>query len=145
MFDTEHPTKQKGVLNMNKRSISLLLAIALSNSAEAGLYGFTMHSRANCANNESISWHAGYARDLKTYSNHYKGGNVHEVITNREVTWRSAAVHWNEAYAGAGWLVVGEHWGNVNAGEGGAKKGSGYRHLKETIVNNCSIYDGWWD
>ncbi len=129
-----------------KKTLLTMSVIFCINSANAGLYGFTMHSRANCANNESISWHAGYSKDLKTYSNHYgPRDQAHSVVTAREITWRSAAVHWGEAAPGAGWLVIGEHWGNVPAGEGGSKKGSGFRHLKETVVNSCAIYDGWWD
>jgi hypothetical protein len=123
-----------------KRSITLLsLFVLFSASAQAGVRDFTMHSRANCANNESISWRAGYSYTLQTISNHYSpGGGGHYIRTPREVTWRSAAVHWNEAFPGAGWLVIGEHWGDMN-------DGSAFRHLKETVVNNCAIYDGWWD
>jgi hypothetical protein len=125
---------------MNKKSIAFLsLIIAFSATAQAGLKSFTMNSRANCVNNESISWRAGFSYKLKTYSNHYgPRGQAHSIITGLENTWRSAAVHWNEAYAGNGWMVIGEHWGDMN-------DGMGYRHLKETVVNNCSIYDGWWD
>lgn len=108
--------------------------------AHAGIKEFTMHSRANCGNNESISWHLGHSYNLWTASNHLRNGQlVHYVLSTSamwENTWRSAAVHWGEAVPGSGWQVIGAHRMLVN-GEN--------RLLLITNVVDCSIYDGWWD
>lgn len=106
-------------------------------TAHAGLHSRTQHSRANCVNNESITWHAGYSYNLYTISQHYHNGFLdHTVTAGWEWTWRSAAVHWNEAWPGNSWQVIGYHWINERGRN---------RLLETTNVNDCSIYDGWWD
>lgn len=92
-----------------------LAILGFVSNAEAGLSWF---SRANCINNESISWDAWDSHWLWTNSYHYRNGyyqhcenNVGSACTTNswQYTWRAAAVHWNEGYSG-GWYVLGYHW-----------------------------------
>lgn len=111
--------------------------LALSSTAVAGFNGLTIHSRANCINNESISWDATSYHMLATESLHYTGfKNGHDVTTEWESTWRSAAVHFAEATPGSGWTVAGIHWVIEN---------NLPRCLGTETVTDCSLYDGWWD
>lgn len=104
--------------------------------AIAGVTHLTFHSRANCANNESISWHLGHSYLLRTKSFHYQRGVlIHTADTGLEATWRSAAVHWGEGTGG--WMVIGEHYG-LN------QSGNEFLLAKEQVTG-CSFYDGWWD
>ncbi len=93
-----------------------MLVLVISQVAQAGLHGFTMHSRANCANNESISWWAGHS------------------FTGWQTTWRSAAVHWGEGTGG--WYVLGHHWG-IDSHRDKVL-------LSKTDAIDCRWYDGWW-
>lgn len=112
-----------------------LIIIALS-QAQAGLLGFTVHSRANCINNESISWDARHNNILKTESEQYKSGKLEKVIkTPWENTWRSAAVSWFISQPWSGWHVIGKHW---------LYQGYGIVVMFKTQTSNCSIYNGWW-
>lgn len=121
---------------MTRRLLTIAL-ISICLTAKAGLHERTIHSRANCfGNNESITWHAGHSYRLKTYSAHIDMfSNMHEIKDNWRTTWRSAAVHWDEAYVGDSYTVIGNHWIN----EGGKP-----RKLGETVSRDCSGYDGWW-
>ena len=79
---------------------SALLAVSIS--AHAGLWGTTAHSRANCFNNESITWYAGHSFDWRVVSFHNYNVNrpsdgYHYIDTGMSYTWRQAAVHWNES------------------------------------------------
>jgi hypothetical protein len=108
----------------------------LSN-ANAGFHAFTTHSRANCVNNESISWEWNVYRELGTVSHHLKGGQlIHVVNTGWQYTWRSAAVHWGESPMGGNWYVVGYHWQRQNGQE---------VMIDYTQTGDCSQYDGWWN
>lgn len=87
----------------------------MSMAANADL---TWFSRANCINNESISWHAFNAEWLWTNTYHYKNGaylhcdnNIGDGCRGNawQQTWRAAAVHWNEGLIG-GFTVYGKHW-----------------------------------
>lgn len=115
----------------------VFLSFILFNTANAGFHAFTMHSRANCVNNESISWEYRVYRELGTVTHHYHDGIfIHGYSTGWENTWRSAAAHWGEALPGSGWRVVGYHWQKINGQD---------VLLQITDVSDCSIYDGWWD
>lgn len=135
---------------LKSRMLLVIFLLVLNCVAFAGLKEFTMHSRANCGNNESISWHAGHSYWLKTVSthakldpsNHYTPTERHKVYsvgsddTEGEYTWRSAAVHWGEGVQG-GWVVYGSHyWFDEN---------KRMILIGETFAVDCSIYDGWWD
>ena len=114
------------------------MVLFLCNTANAGFNALTIHSRANCANNESISWHFNHNYNLFTTSDHIDGRTgtvVHSVATGWQYTWRSAAIHWGEGRGG--WVVHGYHWIKDESGR--------VICLGEETVSDCSIYDGWWD
>ena len=120
-----------------KKIGAFLLILGITNAAQAGFNGLTSHSRANCINNESITWDWTTYRLSGTVSQHYRYGSwVHGITTGWQNTWRSAAVHWSEAVPGSGWRVIGYHWLKINGQE---------RMIAQTDVQDCSIYDGWWD
>jgi len=115
-----------------------LVVLLIFSSVNAGVNGLTHHSRANCGNNESISWD--WTQNWMTWVVSY-----HEIIGRGSVdcglsshwqfTWRNAMVHWGEGRGG--WQVLGLHY---------MKNGRGDRVLvHEETVRDCSIYDGWWD
>ena len=124
--------------NIMKFIISLFFTLyLLSSTANAGFHQFTMHSRANCMNNESISWEWNVPRMLGTVTQHYRNGQwIHGYSTGWQYISRSAAVHWFESKPGDGWHVTGYHWQLINRVE---------YLLAQTDVDDCSIYDGWWD
>lgn len=121
----------------HKLKLATLVAALLSTSAIAGLKELTIHSRANCGNNESITWHAGHTYTLLTVSDHIRNNMIlHRLGSGWEDTWRSANVHWGEAGPGAGWSVQAGHYQRFGMQE--------FR-LGFTTASDCSIYDGWWD
>lgn len=123
---------------MKKLLIVILLTTCFTMSY-AGFNGRTQHSRANCVNNETITWDATRNWTLFTRSYHYHGGFMQHVVeVGWDSTWRSAAVHWNEAYPGNGWNVTGEHWMTTSVPNQPTL-------IEMTYVDDCSIYDGWWD
>lgn len=95
---------------LNKTAMGALLGIFFlyATPSEAGLVWF---SRANCINNESITWDwPGTNYWLWTSSYHQKNGVWDSGASTGWVnSFRAAAVHWNEGYSG-GWNVVGDHW-----------------------------------
>lgn len=127
---------------MFRRTI-ILLCFSLSTNGYAGLYNLTIHSRANCVNNESISWDARKYHTLKTVSRHMLLDGkfqVHIVDTGTESTWRSAAIHWGEGAkydALFKWQVAGEHYILK-------EKTREMKSLGETFSISCNVYDGWW-
>ncbi len=126
---------------MNKYFL-MLAVVFFSVPVEAGVVELTIHSRANCINNESVTWDMRWNRTYATMSLHFKNIKnqipTHDIFTGLEETWRSAAVHWNEALPGDGWKVIGLHW----------IKDPGTERLEligQTEAIDCNIYDGWWD
>lgn len=115
--------------------------LSLSISAHAGFNGTTAHSRANCGNNESITWNAlaSYWWKVVSFHNNIYGTQYdHVVDTGWAQTWRQAAVHWGEAPLNDHrWIVHGYHFF--------IDYGNGKVPFAEEIVGDCSIYDGWWD
>lgn len=118
----------------------LIITLTLNSLVFAGFNGFTVHSRANCANNESISWDWTHEWRLVTYSEHYyKGKLVHTLIDPDRWTRRSAAVHWGESFdlINKPYVVIGTHWRHYT---------DNTFHIEgRESVNDCSLYDGWWD
>ena len=115
----------------------MLFFVFLATPAIAGFKELTIHSRANCGNNESISWHAGHSYNLLTVSDHLKDNRlIHSLSSGWENTWRSANVHWGEAGPGSGWYVQAGHYQRIGRSE---------HRLGFTTASDCSIYDGWWD
>jgi hypothetical protein len=121
--------------NRMKKISMFLLMIAISSPTFSGFHGLTHHSRANCANNETISWHLGHNYWFFVVSRHRKGREDHQVVQDWTLTWRGAAVHWGEGRGG--WSVEGQHWMKDNYGRP--------VEVINEFITDCSIYDGWWD
>jgi hypothetical protein len=123
---------------MKKLVLAGLLVTSLS--CHAGSLALTAHSRANCVNNESITWWKGHQLWMRVISFHnYNGVQQHVIDTFSAYTWRAAAVCWGEApnyptgkWAVFAWHLLYDNWGKEYV-------------YANTDVNNCSIYDGWWD
>jgi hypothetical protein len=122
---------------MKSEFVKKLLAFSLAGSA--GLLhaipaqaGITFFSRANCINNESISWDwPSNSYWLWTNSFHQRNGVSEPVIqTGWEYTYRSAAVHWGEGFYG-GAYVVGDHYMWIS--------GYGTLFMGRTQTNNCNL------
>lgn len=119
-----------------KKVIIPLLIFIFSSNINAALNGLSVHSRANCINNESISWDWTHNWNLKTEARHYLNHNfVHMSETEWENTWRSAAVHWGEGRGG--WSVSSDHYIAYKDGDNVP--------LGSTYATDCSIYNGWWE
>ena len=130
-----------------KSKITLLFSIILfSQFSLAGVWNLTHTSRANCGNNESISWDLRTLRNLAATSVHYNvEGNFsnwesspqHSVSTTApSSTHRAAAVHWGEsAPLLKQWYVKGHHWERVSS------RRTIYR---ATEAKDCNLSEGWW-
>lgn len=119
-----------------KRIGIFFATLALCNAGHAAFNGLSIHSRANCVNNESISWDWTHYWILNTQTSHYYHGKLQHVFnTGWQNTWRSAAVHWGEGRGG--WTVKGEHYIAYRPGD--------LIPLGTTHVSDCSIYNGWWE
>ncbi|MBA3535872.1 MAG: hypothetical protein H0T84_04585 [Tatlockia sp.] len=114
--------------------ISTLLLGLQINSVHAGLYNTTVHSRANCLNNESITWWQGHPTNWKVVSihKHYQAG-THLIDTGYNTNDRVAAVHWGEGVHG-GFVVWGYHY-RKNYHESAP--------FETTYAEGCNIIDGW--
>lgn len=89
-------------------------------------------SRANCINNESITWDwPGNSQWFWTNNYTYRNGAWEPTIaTGWEYTYRSAAIHWGEGvYGGA--FVVGDHWRWISW--------FGTQYFGRTQTNNCNL------
>jgi hypothetical protein len=111
-------------------------------SCNAGLIATTVHSRANCSNNESITWWLGHPYDWRVVSIHTNiYGGSHDIDTGYAYTWRQAAVHWGEAPMkeppDRRWYVNGYHYLE--------SYGKGKVPFDTTYARDCDIYNGWWD
>ncbi len=124
-----------------KYSVTASILLAVSMNAHSGLWGTTAHSRANCVNNESITWYAGHPYSWRVISFHnydytHPNSGYHMVDTGMSNTWRQAAVHWNESPVGGKYFVSGFHYF--------LERGRQILDVN-TTATDCSIYDGWWD
>lgn len=119
----------------------LLLSLAMAEGSHAGIRAPTAHSRANCVNNESITWYLHHSHWWRVVSFHnYDLNNpkkgYHHIDTGMSKTWRQAGVHWGESRPGGTYFVSGFHYFLHN----------GKEILDVTTkASNCNIYDGWWD
>lgn len=112
--------------------------LLFSSTAYAGINGYTAHSRANCVNNESISWWLGHSFKARVTAEHwYKGKLTHRIDTGWQNNWRIAAVHWKEPIQTSNnWGVRSYHYRDNGNGS----------YLSDKIdAVDCFIYDGWWD
>ncbi len=116
--------------------LSAICVIALSLNSHAGTDWTTVHSRANCLNNESITWWYLHPYNWKVVSIHrLRTNQTHVIDTGYKVTWRQHAIHWGEPIpTDGGWEVWGYHYLYNNNG--------GFP-FDSTYATNCSIYDGW--
>lgn len=110
--------------------------LSMTLSANAGLDWTTVHSRANCLNNESITWWYLHPYDWRVISvhRHTVYNEMHHIDTGFGYTWRQHAIHWGEPIAGGTWEVWGYHYllgfsSNVA--------------FDYTYANDCKIIDGW--
>lgn len=114
---------------------SAMAAFCVCASSHAGLVWF---SRANCVNNESISWDwPGREHLLWTASHHTRNGRQHPVQTGWQRTSHSAAVHWGEGLS-EGWSVAGDHFEYMEP--------YGEHHLGTTQASDCNsgtIFPKW--
>lgn len=122
--------------------ICCMLLVGLPAKAELSWF-----SRANCVNNESITWEAFWTDYywLYTYSWHFRYVYIdsfpvgfylpesHIVTDGWSYTWRSAAIHWGEGFSG-GWTVIGYHYS--------LDYGSGSYYLGTTFAVDCNL--GEW-
>jgi hypothetical protein len=128
-----------------QKFVLFCISIMLINTSHAAINGLSDHSRANCVNNEGITWDRTKAHSLAVVSFHTSDymGRVgqygrHRLQTQWAKTKRAAAVCWGEGTTPAGYyLVQSWHWEGV-AGVGEVLRAT-------TSVDNCSIYNGWWD
>lgn len=111
-----------------------LFVFSFSNYGHTGIYNTTVHSRANCLNNESITWWKGHPYNWKVVSihKHYQAG-AHLIDTGFNYNDRVAAICWGEGVHG-GFVVWGYHYLK------------GYHEsvpFDTTHADGCSIIDGW--
>jgi hypothetical protein len=115
----------------------LIATLVIGSNANAAFHGVSHHSRANCINNESISWDGDEAHWFWVNSTHVdtrRGTVVCAMSSNWINTWRNAMVHYGEGRGG--WVVIGEHWMFDD------KKQP--KQMQYEMVKDCSIYNGWW-
>jgi len=126
---------------MKKKIITLAaLLVGITGVANAGMVATTANSRANCYNNESVTWFFNHPYDWRVFSVHYNiyHEGTHQIDTGYRYTWRQAAIHWGEAPLGDHrWTVSGYHFL--------ADYGNGNIPFDKTYAHDCSIYNGWWD
>lgn len=130
--------------NYTMKYINILIGIsllAISTSSYCGLWATTIHSRANCGNNESITWWRNHSFDWRIISFHNydkdrPSKGYHYVDTKMVYTWRAAAVCWGESGPKGTYFVKGFHY----------YLDRGHEVLDNTTeASDCNIYDGWWD
>jgi hypothetical protein len=91
--------------------IACIALLSCSAIVNAGLNKTTVHSRANCLNNESITWWYGHPYDWRVVSVHKSPWNVvHDIDTGFTYNDRVAAIHWAEGMVSSPWEVWGYHY-----------------------------------
>lgn len=109
----------------------LLLGISTLMLAVPSHAGLVWFSRANCVNNESITWDwPGTNYWLWTNSSHWKNGWDAGASTGWEYGFRSAAVHWGEGLK-RGYIVYGNHYRFI--------PGYGTQYMGRTQTDNCNL------
>ena len=116
--------------------LSICALLAGTMNAYAGLTQTTVHSRANCLNNESITWWYDHPFNWRVVSVHeFPGWQVHNIDTGFIYNSRVAAIHWGEGDVLNNWVVYGYHYL--------------YEYHKtlpfdQTYAEHCNIIDGWF-
>ena len=142
---------QFGLIGLAAVAICLLGFMAVGRVLAAEL----SFSRANCSNNESITWQypvVNANRWWRVISTHRRSAigwgseEVHSVDSGWGLTWRSAAVHWGEGASGMygprRWFVVGQHYEFFPGAIGIA----GARMIAYTTATNCNagqVFPDW--
>lgn len=107
----------------------------LASTAHAGLDWTTVHSRANCLNNESITWWYLHPFNWRVVSIHaHKNGGQHAIDTGFRMWWRAHAIHWGEPIMDGHWEVWGYHY---------LYEYSSVIPFDSTHATTCNIIDGW--
>jgi hypothetical protein len=116
--------------------VSALLLGLQTNIANAGLDWTTVHSRANCLNNESITWWYLHPYNWRVISlhHHIAYDAQHQIDTGFNYTWRAHAIHWGEPNFSGKWEVWGYHY---------LKEYSQNMPFDFTYADDCKIIDGW--
>lgn len=119
---------------LGKITTSTLLLLSIT--SHAGLDRTTVHSRANCLNNESITWWYLHPYDWRVVSvhHHIKYNAQHSIDTGFNYTWRAHAIHWAEPMASGKWEVWGYHY-LIGFSE--------KVPFSTTYGNSCNIIEGW--
>lgn len=120
---------------MKKIILSLALCAGASN-VTAGLDWMTVHSRANCLNNESITWWYLHPHNWRVVSFHRHAGTRHQhsIDSGYAINWRQHAIHWGEPMASGRWEVWGYHY------QAGAHERT---PMAVTQAVACNIIEGW--
>ena len=120
---------------INAQQIVASIALLATIVCHAGIHKTTVHSRANCLNNESITWWNGHAFNWRVVSihKHTPTQQIHMIDTGFQYKDRVAAVHWGEGVH-AGFLVWGYHY------LAEYKKSIPF---DTTYAEGCNIIEGW--
>lgn len=104
-------------------------------TAQAGLRNTTVHSRANCLNNESITWWNGHPYDWKVVSihKHVPTNQIHKIDTGFQYKDRVAAICWGEGVH-SGFVVWGYHF---------LRGHHDTVPFDTTYADSCNIIEGW--
>lgn len=96
------------------RCIGTLLGVGLlcgATMTHAGIFQTTVHSRANCLNNESITWWLNHPYLWRVVSVHKSPWNsMHDDSAGFDYNDRVAVVHWGEGMIAEPWEVWGYHY-----------------------------------
>lgn len=96
---------------MKKFLIVFFLTSVIVSQSFGSVFHLSHLSRANCGNNESISWDVSEPHLLWINSEHFDATTstkLHYIIYGWDYTRRAAAIHWGEGRGG--WGVHGWHW-----------------------------------
>jgi len=95
--------------------IAGLSLLAITINCHSGINKTTVHSRANCLNNESITWWLGHPYLWRVVSVHKSPwGSMHEDSAGYDYNDRVAVVHWLEGLVSDPWQVWGYHIANIS-------------------------------
>lgn len=118
-------------MTLKKTVMGILLWCSLlvyMTPSQAGLVWF---SRANCINNESVTWDwPGNVYWLWTNSFHYKNGVWDHIYSGWYNGYWAAGIHAGEGFAG-GYFVMGDHYQYLS--------GAGVLYLGRTQTTGCNL------
>lgn len=157
------------------KAVVLTVILLLTNAANAGFNGLTVHSRANCFNNESITWDATKRWNLLTHSYHMRckngstpqgrWGNDGPVCNDEENQYEvhvitsdpnnhnpknpdekdKAEYRLTRRSAAVHWGEGDRHGNWLVSGHHWIKRPKMPLTFLETEADDCRAYDGWWE